>query len=613
MKNKFVLLGAVVVVVLVVRFFVRSAYPNLIPDNREFGNAEWWRNYDAFHATVNGYTRVRKGDKYGMVDSIGKEVLAPEYDFLNLANDPKKILCQKDGYWQMVNIDGRIYKVLMVEHDPLFWKLQYLKVGSLSGDMIKVKSLTNDLYGFVDENGMEWIPCQFKNVGDFSNGFAYIEKNGLYGFIDGTGKEIVPTTYQEVNSFFDGLAWVKRDNKCGFIDIKGKTVIPLEYDAAGYFFNGVTWLEKQGLYALAGKDGKLYSDFVYEEIKSAYNGYAVVKKGGKWGVLDTDGTEKLPCVYDEVNDNAEGFVSIKKGKLWGFAHIDTGKELVKPTYNEVFAFYHNKAVVSDGKKYGLVDTAGKLLLPVVYDDMGLGGDSIVRVCRGDLWGFYNLNSRQEFAVQYKSNQDFKDNGMALVESTDGLWGYINTAGEEIIAPIWNNIGSFSESGIATKDNVFKLWKLTAANMVLEIINKPSKNPLYQAKYQYLSSVVEGRAFVDNERITDEYGKTIAQIPFLKHYDFSEGLAAVKSKNNNKWGFIRLDGTWALPPAFEEVYSFHEELAAVRQGEKWGFINKKGTVVVPCIFDKVKNFKNGTARVEVGGYKSTLSINSQKTQ
>ena len=43
--------------------------------------------------------------------------------------------------------------------------------------------------GFIDKTGKVVIPCQWKNVGFFSEGMAVVvDANDMYGFIDKTGK-----------------------------------------------------------------------------------------------------------------------------------------------------------------------------------------------------------------------------------------------------------------------------------------------------------------------------------------------------------------------------------------------------------------------------------------
>ena len=48
---------------------------------------------------------------------------------------------------------------------------------------------------------------------------------------------------------------------------------------------------------------------------------------------------------------------------------------------------------------------------------------------------------------------------------------------------------------------------------------------------------------------------------------------------------------------QQISSFHEGLAAIKQGKKWGYINTKGEIEIPCQFYSAYDFSEGYAVVE----------------
>ena len=40
------------------------------------------KNYDEISSFKDGVAQVQKGDKYGLIDSTGKEIVSPQYDFM---------------------------------------------------------------------------------------------------------------------------------------------------------------------------------------------------------------------------------------------------------------------------------------------------------------------------------------------------------------------------------------------------------------------------------------------------------------------------------------------------------------------------------------------------
>jgi len=45
--------------------------------------------------------------------------------------------------------------------------------------------------------------------------------------------------------------------------------------------------------------------------------------------------------------------------------------------------------------------------------------------------------------------------------------------------------------------------------------------------------------------------------------------------NGKRGYIDQRGQIVIQPKFDDVYSFQDDIAAVKVDSKWGYINKKG--------------------------------------
>ncbi len=92
------------------------------------------------------------------------------------------------------------------------------------------------------------------------------------------------------------------------------------------------------------------------------------------------------------------------------------------------------------------------------------------------------------------------------------------------------------------------------------------------------------------------------------YDFSEGMARVKSGdvNKSKWGFINKTGELAIEYTFDDCFDFCEGLSNVRIGNeqtgKYGYIDKKGKIVLEAKYDKAYRFSDGLAIIRVGDFK-----------
>ena len=208
-----------------------------------------------------------------------------------------------------------------------------------------------------------------------------VEKDGKYGFVDKSGKVVIPFIYDWANDFKDGLAMVVKDgkdadsnNEYGFVDKSGKVVIPLIYDGAGNFKDGLAKVSKSGKYGFIDKSGKAVIPLIYDD------------------VLDYDD------VVDEIhekddNDRAyfeEGLLKVRKDDKCGL--IDRSGKVVIPIiyddiYNSAKRFYFNDglAKVSKDGKCGLIDKSGNLVVPCIYAGIKdfMDGLAIVWVSKDD--------------------------------------------------------------------------------------------------------------------------------------------------------------------------------------------------------------------------------------
>ena len=74
----------------------------------------------------------------------------------------------------------------------------------------------------------------------------------------------------------------------------------------------------------------------------------------------------------------------------------------------------------------------------------------------------------------------------------------------------------------------------------------------------------------------------------------------RSKKDGKWGFLNRSGSFVIPPQFDWVSHFSEDLAAVMVGKKFGFIDETGGFVIKARYTEVGDFSEGLARVKIGG-------------
>jgi hypothetical protein len=71
----------------------------------------------------------------------------------------------------------------------------------------------------------------------------------------------------------------------------------------------------------------------------------------------------------------------------------------------------------------------------------------------------------------------------------------------------------------------------------------------------------------------------------------------QSVDRERWGFIRPDGSWAMPPRFAFAWPFTEGVAAVRKDDRMGYICPDGSEALPFRYLRAGQFEKGRSEVE----------------
>ena len=60
----------------------------------------------------------------------------------------------------------------------------------------------------------------------------------------------------------------------------------------------------------------------------------------------------------------------------------------------------------------------------------------------------------------------------------------------------------------------------------------------------------------------------------------------------RWGYLRPDGSWAMPPEFAFAWPFSEGVAAVRKGDRTGYLRPDGSEALPFRYLRAGEFAKG---------------------
>ncbi len=264
------------------------------------------------------------------------------------------------------------------------------------------------------------------------------KENGLMGYKDQSGKVMIKAQFNLAENFSQGIAKVYSNAKgaAAYINTTGKLITPFKYYSAAS------------------------ANLVYDGLmRVAIYGDDVVK-----AIMNGDG------VYSTVSENQKTVVVMKSGKKLKFdpkyGFIDTkGKEIIPLQFDEAYSFQDGRAAVLQHQgiyngfsysKIGYIDTKGKLVIPYKYGGENLYDGSTLSYKDG-LTCFF----------EYLGNKGFNSDGWV----TNPPGGIMDKSGK-VVVPSHPDRWYYSDQfGLQWKDGVIVNYYFTKVNKA----GVPTKN------------------------------------------------------------------------------------------------------------------------------------------
>ncbi|MFD0674865.1 WG repeat-containing protein [Cohnella sp. GCM10027633] len=327
----------------------------------------------------SGLAIVGKSGKWGVIDKKGKIVIPFQYDKMSSSFVSGYAAVAKKGKWGVVDTKGKL--VIPLKYDEVEVGPQaIIEYGIMRKPIVKGSLQKRQI---VDRNGnyhdADWgaidlrtrkaiVPPQYQNVEVQADGLIIVKKADKYGIVDRTGKPVVPAKYVRISDYHDPA--------------RKRIYVVRTKDQLG-IYNPAT---KQGVIRLYGYESAEFYDYK-AELESMYPDVVRVHTtSNKWGLLDLTGKEIVKPAYDDIADFSEGLAAVKLNGKYGF--IDAkGKLVIKPQYESVGTFREGLVSVKKSGKYGFVDKRGAEIVPPQFDRVHEFSDGLAAVNEKGKWGF----------------------------------------------------------------------------------------------------------------------------------------------------------------------------------------------------------------------------------
>ena len=423
--------------------------------------------FDRASTFANGLAEVVVGDKAGVINQKGEFVVSPM--FRRALPLTKDVIIAVEGTWSYSDfIDEPAFDVNNpgLYHVAGYWvrrpDLKRARVFNSEGQgLIWASERDSDLYGLLAGNG-EWVVRpQYEYAGQLLDGRAIVRKhvNGvlLSGAIDGTGKIAVPFRSWGLFYWMNGLAMAQESYQRGkqaLLDRDGNVI-------GGRFFDKVERAEQgdiskvliDGNWVGLDRSGNIVPNPDNGRVVvSCPNGVRAVSINGKVQISDASGKPTAAYLFDRLLEKPTCDKPFPVGfnSLWGFVGVDGRLLFDPPAFKDQHSFDSGYAAVTDGQKWGVIDTSGHFALPMKFDKyLGRSGE-LFHVATGgrDIWLTATGEERPAPTTTPASAPGILNcgHGLRLVER-DGLWGIVDADGAAVIAPRYRALDCFRE-GIA---------------------------------------------------------------------------------------------------------------------------------------------------------------------
>lgn len=375
-------------------------------------------------------------------------------------------------------------------------------------------------------------------------------------------------------------------------------------------------LIKPNKWGFVNENNKIMIPFEYDFVNPFENGLAYAKNNGKEFFL-TKRNLKLTGDYDEARIFTFGLAPVSKNKKWGFID-ETGKLVIPLVYDQVEYFTQNNlsAVTKNGKS-GFIDKHGKEMIPVIYEKViSEQLDNIVIARKNYKWAFFDNTGKQLSDFLYTNVQrawkgddtTFFENGPASVK-VNGKYIFLN----KNLHPAFSNLSFDSATSFDSNRNA-----IVMKNGKFGVLKDDGKLVIpteYTAIENYNSNGDPNPNFY---LLTKDNRYTLFNSGLMKvaesdedffNITFSNQIKYISFKNfSNKYGLVDQKGKIKIPFIYDESLGFEGNAFSIaRRDNKKGIIDINNREIIPLKFSEIIQIDDDDVDLFIASNQSGASV------
>jgi len=362
----------------------------------------------------------------------------------------------------------------------------------------------NNLFGFMDSEGIVQIPAEYDEVLNFQDGIAVVVKNGKSGLINKKNELILGFEFDQIEEFYNDLAIVSISDSLGVINRLGTLVFPLIYNDILFLNNSLIAANNEKGYLIFNLKGERKIELNFKEIKPLKEDYFIVQVGDSIGLLNSNLGFVIPAIYEDITLIKDSIFSYQLDEKKGLI-THSGRILTLPVYNEFSSFdehsqiiiarlgskmfylnldgskfisstfeyfpkalntahfYNGNAIFYKNGKFGIINSKGKILLKPTFTTLGKVSNA-VPVTKNGIWGFMDITGKIILDYNFTSIDGFFNLG--FIVEFDGLLGLLGNDLKPILSLNHQSIKRIGENYlVAKKDGKYGVYSVAGEQVV----------------------------------------------------------------------------------------------------------------------------------------------------
>ena len=339
--------------------------------------------------------KVSKGEKYGLINFTGNELLACEYDDITpLKGVKNSLVTLKNGKYGLADNSGSI----IIEN-------KYTEIIPLTNryeDGYIVKD-ENGKYGLINYNRKQLLECKYSKIENItSNNLYVVTENGNKEIVGENGEVKCTYNYDEIVNINTDNIVVRNNSVYGIINLKGETILEPSYEDLRYISEENYIAKKDGKYGIINLQNEIKVEFKYNNIiyMQEENIIQADRQDGLSDLMNTSFDIKVTGIISEINTKT-GYLKVRVDNEYKYFNLSLEEKDSKEILTSNTLFVDKK-----DEKYGFVDKNGIVIVDYIYDDATEQNDyGYAAVKSNGKWGAIDQTGKVVVSTSYDLTQN----------------------------------------------------------------------------------------------------------------------------------------------------------------------------------------------------------------